>query len=125
MIFFLLLSSFSSPPSFYCTQSSQSHYSAALLFDSSQLELGDKNEIRIDKFVPCVCVCVPKPVRPGLYLEHITEQVVSFFFSAQLYTVNRISSRVSGKHVCTSDSGSCAFLLFLFFRHSPKSGDAP
>lgn len=30
--------------------------------------------------MPCVCVCVPKPVRPELYLEHITEQVVSFFF---------------------------------------------
>lgn len=66
--------------------------------------------------MPCVCVCVSKPVRPELYLEHITEQVVSFLFLLPLScnTVNRISSRVSGKHACTSDCGSCAFLLFFF-----------
>lgn len=48
-----------------------------------------------------------KPVGPVLFLEPITEQVVSFLSVIQLFTVNRITSRVSAELMCVALLNLC------------------
>lgn len=70
-----------------------------------------------------------KPVGPVLFLEPITEQVVSFLSVIQLFTLNRITSRVSAEVMCVA-LFTIVFVMTVYdyicvycFGHSPKSSN--